>query len=417
MPRRARVAAAGAACSRTHPVRGTGARARRQPRPSDRRPGGAPAPRMDSAPTPVRTASRRRATTSRKACLPGQDLAQTKGFESDLAEGEIASSPQRQAGRQPAQAGAVRLDQRPQQRPGVPGRLRLRRQLRRLHGLRHHEARQSRSDVSPGRLPRLAERHLGLRQPAGPERRLQPQRRHLRQRRAVRDDQGVVGGHPGLRHQRPGQPAVRRGGRDRLRVAHPHARPEQGRQEPLRLRLVLQPERGVPRLPAAARLHLASCKIPAGRAADAARRRRARPLPGRRQPGRQRVRARPAAATTSRPTRPRTSRPARAWATASCCDISDRGEPRVVTEQVRDTTELRVLALRHVQQRTAPRCVFTDELGGGGAATCNPERRPETAARTGSTTSRAGELEFASYYKIPRTQARQPRTASPTTAR
>ena len=28
-----------------------------------------------------------------QACLPGQDLAQTKGFESDLAAGEIASSP------------------------------------------------------------------------------------------------------------------------------------------------------------------------------------------------------------------------------------------------------------------------------------------------------------------------------------
>ncbi|MGH3518802.1 MAG: LVIVD repeat-containing protein [Haloechinothrix sp.] len=51
--------------------------------------------------------------------------------------------------------------------------------------------------------------------------------------------------------------------------------------------------------------------------------------------------------------------------------------------------------------------IFTDELGGGGAATCNPEIGPERGADaiydlTGSGDNR--ELEFGSYFKIDRTQ-------------
>ena len=55
------------------------------------------------------------------------------------------------------------------------------------------------------------------------------------------------------RRQRPDAAGVRLGRRDRLRLAHQLARAEQGRQERLRLRLVLLPAGGLPRLPAGPR--------------------------------------------------------------------------------------------------------------------------------------------------------------------
>jgi len=49
--------------------------------------------------------------------------------------------------------------------------------------------------------------------------------------------------------------------------------------------------------------------------------------------------------------------------------------------------------------------IFTDELGGGGAATCNPTVGPKKGANAIFELSGAGQLDFASYYKIPREQA------------
>ena len=48
--------------------------------------------------------------------------------------------------------------------------------------------------------------------------------------------------------------------------------------------------------------------------------------------------------------------------------------------------------------------VFTDELGGGGGPTCNPDVGP-TKGANGIYDIVDGQLEFQSYYKIPRTQS------------
>jgi hypothetical protein len=67
----------------------------------------------------------------------------------------------------------------------------------------------------------------------------------------------------------------------------------------------------------------------------------------------------------------------------------------------------------------ATKVVFTDELGGGGAATCNPTIGPNRGADAiydivGKGSKR--KLVFRSYFKIPRTNT-DTRTAWRTTAR
>jgi hypothetical protein len=83
-------------------------------------------------------------------------------------------------------------------------------------------------------------------------------------------------------------------------------------------------------------------------------------------------------------------------------DISDREHP-VVTEQVRDTTNF---AFWHSAtfNNTGTKVVFTDELGGGGSPTCNPTVGPNRGA-DGIYDIVDGQLEFRSYYKMPRTQS------------
>lgn len=69
--------------------------------------------------------------------------------------------------------------------------------------------------------------------------------------------------------------------------------------------------------------------------------------------------------------------------------------------------ELRVLALRDLQPG-AKKIVFTDELGGGGSATCNAEVGPNRGANGIYDIVGRGDkskLEFRSYFKIPRHQA------------
>ncbi|GAA2357567.1 hypothetical protein GCM10009854_40030 [Saccharopolyspora halophila] len=86
-------------------------------------------------------------------------------------------------------------------------------------------------------------------------------------------------------------------------------------------------------------------------------------------------------------------------------DISDRAEPRVIT-----TVEDPNFAFYHSATFTndGKSVLFTDELGGGGAPTCNDDVGPKRGADaiyniTGSGDDR--QLEFQSYYKIPRNQA------------
>ncbi|HSE69503.1 MAG TPA: hypothetical protein VLA97_02015 [Nocardioidaceae bacterium] len=83
-------------------------------------------------------------------------------------------------------------------------------------------------------------------------------------------------------------------------------------------------------------------------------------------------------------------------------DISDREDP-VVTEQVRDTTNF---AFWHSAtfNNAGTKVVFTDELGGGGGATCNPTVGPNRGA-DGIYDIVDGRLVFKSYYKMPRTQS------------
>ncbi|WP_102157993.1 LVIVD repeat-containing protein [Zhihengliuella halotolerans] len=80
-------------------------------------------------------------------------------------------------------------------------------------------------------------------------------------------------------------------------------------------------------------------------------------------------------------------------------DISDRENP-VVTERVRDTENF---AFWHSAtfNNDATKVVFTDELGGGGWATCTEEFGPELGANA-IYELKGGKLDFASYYKIPR---------------
>ncbi|KQP64353.1 MULTISPECIES: LVIVD repeat-containing protein [unclassified Nocardioides] len=83
-------------------------------------------------------------------------------------------------------------------------------------------------------------------------------------------------------------------------------------------------------------------------------------------------------------------------------DISKRAEPRVI-DRVRDE---RNFAFWHSAtfNNAGTKVVFTDELGGGGAPTCNPGTGPKRGAN-GIYDIVRRDLEFRSYYKIPRTQA------------
>lgn len=85
-------------------------------------------------------------------------------------------------------------------------------------------------------------------------------------------------------------------------------------------------------------------------------------------------------------------------------DISDRAAPKVIT-----TVDDPNFAFYHSATFTndGENVLFTDELGGGGAPTCNEAVGPKHGANaiyriTGSGDDR--ELEFQSYYKIPRHQ-------------
>ncbi len=104
-----------------------------------------------------------------------------------------------------------------------------------------------------------------------------------------------------------------------------------------------------------------------------------------------------------------TAYPSRDIAAGACMgdgillDISDRANPRVI-EQVRDTQNF---AFWHSAtfNNAGTKVIFTDELGGGGAATCNNEigsRRGANGIYDIVLTGAGPQLEFRSYYKIPR---------------
>ena len=86
-------------------------------------------------------------------------------------------------------------------------------------------------------------------------------------------------------------------------------------------------------------------------------------------------------------------------------DISDRVNPYVIT-----TVEDPNFAFYHSAtfNNTATQVIFTDELGGGGAATCNDEVGPTHGADAIYSIAGTGDhrsLKFQGYYKIPRNQS------------
>ena len=103
-----------------------------------------------------------------------------------------------------------------------------------------------------------------------------------------------------------------------------------------------------------------------------------------------------------------TAFPAKDLAAGACMgdgilmDISNRARPRVIN-RVRDTTNF---AFWHSAtfNNAGTKVVFTDELGGGGAAECNPDVGPRRGA-DGVYDIVKRKLVFRSYYKIPRTQS------------
>jgi hypothetical protein len=103
-----------------------------------------------------------------------------------------------------------------------------------------------------------------------------------------------------------------------------------------------------------------------------------------------------------------TAYPAKDVAAGACMgdgvliDISDRLNP-VVTETVRDTENFAFWHSATFNNR-GTKVVFTDELGGGGAPTCNDTTGPKKGA-DGIYDIVGGQLEFASYFKMPRTQS------------
>ncbi len=86
-------------------------------------------------------------------------------------------------------------------------------------------------------------------------------------------------------------------------------------------------------------------------------------------------------------------------------DISDRENP-VVTEQVTDTENF---AFWHsaTWNNAGTKVVFTDELGGGVAPTCNEETGSTRGANGIYNVNKDGQLVFKSYYKMPRTQTNE----------
>jgi hypothetical protein len=103
-----------------------------------------------------------------------------------------------------------------------------------------------------------------------------------------------------------------------------------------------------------------------------------------------------------------TAYPSRNIAAGACMgdgvllDISEREAP-VVIDRVRDTQNF---AFWHSAtfNNSGTKVVYTDELGGGGAPTCNPTTG-STRGADGIYDIVGGHLVFRSYYKMPRTQS------------
>ena len=103
-----------------------------------------------------------------------------------------------------------------------------------------------------------------------------------------------------------------------------------------------------------------------------------------------------------------TAYPSRKIAAGACMgdgvilDIADPVAPKVI-ERVQDTENFAFWHSATFNQK-GTKVVFTDELGGGGAATCDAKTGPTRGANAIYELSKDNRLTFASYYKIPRHQ-------------
>ncbi len=103
-----------------------------------------------------------------------------------------------------------------------------------------------------------------------------------------------------------------------------------------------------------------------------------------------------------------TAYPAKKIAAGACMgdgiilDIADPVNPKVI-ERVRDTVNFAFWHSATFNQK-ATKVVFTAELGGGGAATCNAQVGPTRGANGIYDLNADRKLTFRSYYKIPRHQ-------------
>ena len=204
----------------------------------------------------------------------------------------------------------------------------------------------------------------------------------------------------------PANPRVRRRRRDRLRLAHPHAGARAG--------AARTSTSTSPRTRPARRSRTASRRTTGSRRQGAGRKAPSRPrssptpvlFPDGGNPAATTRGDHDAAATTSPPTRRRTSPPAPAWVTASC-STSPTGTRPVVIDRVAGHVNF---AFWHSAtfNNDGNKVVFTDELGGGGAADLQRGRSAPTRGANGiyDIVGEGKPRSSASYYKIPRPAGR-----------
>ena len=363
--------------------------------------------RPTRAATPASVTWRGRATASRRAASPTRQLAQLGESEADLAPGETASENMTLLANIPkngafAAEGSFSSDLAFQGNYAYAGN---------YDGFTVYDISNPRAPDAgrPGALPRLAERRLRLRRPAVPVHRLLAQRQLLQQHHASRRRRRPRG-----RASRSSTSATRPTRSTSSPSRPPAARtptrwcPSAGRDVYVYVSSY-SPERDLPRLPAAARRHLASsrCRVRRpGSGRRLGRRRRCCSRDGG-NPGGQPALRRPPAATTS----PRY--PAKDLAAGACMgdgilfDITDREQPgghRPGAGQ----RELRVLALGDLQQRRPPR---SSSPTSSAAAARRPATR-QTGPNRGAdgiydiVGRRQAQARLPSYYKIPRAPGR-----------
>ena len=203
------------------------------------------------------------------------------------------------------------------------------------------------------------------------------------------------------------QPALLTSVRDGLRLAHPHGAARG--QPPARLRLVVRHRRRpnyAARTGQKAHDKISVVEMPEGQPGGREGRQRAGPVPRRRQPGDEP--GRHAAATTG--CHDITVYQKIGLAAGACTgegaiiDIKDPVNPKVIAS-VEDPN----FAFWHSAtiSQDGKKVLFTDELGGGSAPTCNSTIGPKRGADAVYDITDPANPKFMSYFKIPREQTNQ----------